>query len=246
MSPGERPPAERPSLPAKKTFLWALIVSVGLSACLGIVAILSGELGWIQLRILLTTMTIAASSICGLACGAYWSTGRGRVLPQLGTALTLLAGALIVAGLWLRIGSAEYWKAAASVSVYSVACAHLALLSMARLAQGFRWSLMAAHAAILGVASLIVLMILLEPREEGMFRLLGVAAILDGAISIMIPIFHRLSKKVVAGEVSGLARVPVPAESAQPEGDQRSALDQEIATLKARLAELERLKQQGV
>ena len=117
--------------PVKKAFLYALIGSVGLSAFLGILAILSGRFGWFEIRILLTTATIAAASICGLACGAYLATRRGQTLPFAGVALTLLAAAMIIVGVWTEINSEAYWKLAASASVFSVACAHLALLSMA-------------------------------------------------------------------------------------------------------------------
>ena len=104
---------------------------------------------------------------------------------------------------------------------------------MARLAEWFQWSLVAAYAAIFGVASLIVLLILAGPEGKGMFQLLGVAAIFDAAITILIPIFHRLSKaEIEAG--SDIPSGPVP-------GD----IDGEMAKLRKRLIELERMKQQG-
>jgi hypothetical protein len=216
--------------PVKKAFLYVLVGSVGVSAFLGILAILSGRWGWFEVRILLTTVTIAVSSICGLACGAYLATKRGQALPLAGIALTFLAAGLIITGMWIEASSLEYWKLAATAAVFSVACAHLALLSMARLAEWFRWSLVAAYAAILGVAALISLMILGESHGSGMFQLLGVAAIIDAAISILIPILHRLSKAEVTVE----------------EGITADAMhwnaDAEIAKLRERIAELERGK----
>jgi hypothetical protein len=219
--------------PLKKAFLYALIGSVGLSALLGILAILSGSYGWFEIRILLTTATIAAASICGLACGAYLATKRGQALPIAGVGLSLLAAVMIIAGMWIEMNSEVYWKVAASASVFSVAFAHLALLSMARLAEWFRWSLVAAYVAILGVASLIVLMILGQSNGSGMFQLLGVAAIIDAAITIVIPILHRLSKAEVAeGKES-------------PSSAMLGDIDAEIAKLRERIVELERMKQQG-
>ncbi len=104
---------------------------------------------------------------------------------------------------------------------------------MARLAEWFHWSLVAAYAAIFGVASLIVLMILAEANGEAMFQLLGVAAIFDAAITILIPIFHRLSKAEVA-QARDSPTSPAP-------GD----IDAEMTKLRERLTELERMKQQG-
>jgi hypothetical protein len=226
----------------KKAFLYALIGSVVLGALLGILTILSGRFGWLEIRVLLTTVTIAGSSICGLACGAYLSTKRGRVLPLAGIGLTLLAAVMLIAGIWEPTFSDGYWQVAASASVFAVACAHLSLLSMARLADSFRWSLVAAYVVILGVASLIVALILRERYDAGMFQLLGVAAIVDAAITIVIPILHRLSRD----ETAGPAGLPGAATAAAGISTSRVAeLDAEIARLRERIAELERMKLQA-
>jgi hypothetical protein len=92
--------------------------------------------------------------------------------------------------------------------------------------------LTAAYVVILTVAALVVLMILGEVDSVGMFQLLGVAAICDAAITIMIPIFHRLSRGNVMEAVI------------RSEADEMTALDREIAALRSRLADLERQRQQ--
>ena len=66
----------------KRLFLYLLIASVCLSAILGIAALLSGSFGWVQVRILLTTVVLTGASICGLGCGALWERGRLRPLLQ--------------------------------------------------------------------------------------------------------------------------------------------------------------------
>ena len=139
----------------KRAFLYALIVSVVISAGLGILAILAGNWGWLEIRVLLTTVTISAASICGLGCGAYLAVGGNRAVPLAGIGLAIGAAAQIIVGMWTEISGEAYWKVAASLSVFAVACGHLSLLSMARLAEQFRWSLIAAYVTILGVASLL-------------------------------------------------------------------------------------------
>ena len=214
----------------RKVFLYALVASVALSALISIIAILSGDFSWVEIRILLTTITIVGGSICGLACGAYLATQRGDVLPVIGVVLTLLAATMIIAGIWAEPNSDAYWKFAATSAVFAVACAHLALLSLARLSEAFEWSLNAAYVAIFGVAALAAVMIVFEVRSDRMFQVLGVAAILDAAISILIPVFHRLSRPDRSIDGQGL--------SAHKEGD----LDAEVAVLRERLSELEQLK----
>jgi hypothetical protein len=228
---------ERQQFPVKKAFLYALIGSVVIGALLGILAILSGKFGWLELRVLLTTVAIAGGSICGLACGAYLSTGRGRMLPLAGVALTLLAAAMLIGGIWHETFSDRYWQTAASASVFAVACAHLSLLSMARLAEWFRWSLTAAYVVILGVAGLIVLMMLREQHGTGMLQLLGVAAIVDAAITIVIPILHRLSREELSAQAA--------AGSIATASPKVAEIDAEIARLRKRIAELERMKLQA-
>ena len=216
--------------PVKKAFLYSLVASVLLSAFLGIIAILSGRFGWVEVRIILTTVTIALASICGLGCGAYLGTKPGQALPLSGIVLTLLAAVMIIMGMWIEVESEGFWKLAVSISVFAVACAHLSLLSMARLAEWFQWSLVAAYVVIFGVASLIVVMIFFEIDETGMFQLLGVAAIVDAAMTILVPLFHRLSRSELAAMSDSMPIV------------ETEAIDAEIATLKERIAELERIK----
>jgi hypothetical protein len=228
--------------PVKKAFLYALIGSVVLGALLGILTILSGHFGWLEIRVLLTTVTVAGASICGLACGAYLSTKRGKILPLAGIGLTLFAGGMLMAGIWEEITSDGFWQVTASASVFAVACAHLSLLSMARLADSFRWSLAAAYVVILGVASLIVLLILRERYDAGMFQLLGVAAIIDAAITVVIPILHRLSRDEVTGTAGRPGAATAPAATS---ASRVAEIDAELASLRARIAELERIKAQA-
>jgi hypothetical protein len=221
------------NLSAKKVILVMLIGSVVASALMGIIAILWGDFGWFEARILLTTLTITMASICGLACGAYLDTKRGRVLPTAGLVLNFLAAMAILVGMWTDVRSVIYWKLTASVSVFSVACTHLVLLSLARLSARFRWSLAAAYIIILGVALQIVLMILIELGAFWIFQLLGVLVIFAAAITILIPIFHRLSKAEVSAGREG-SNVLMHAD-----------IDAEIGKLQKRILELERLKQQN-
>lgn len=217
--------------PVKKVFLQALCWSVGLSALLGIIAILSGRFGEFEIKVLLTAVSISAGSVCGLACGAFLAVQRRHPLPWIGIGLALLGVVLVIFGIWTQVNSIEFWKFTASTCVFAVATAHLALLSMARLAEWFRWSLAAAYVTILGVASLIVLMIVGEADGVGIFQLLGVAAIVDAAITVLIPIFHKLSKADLSTMTSDSASGVL------------AQLDVEIEQVRARLAELESRRQ---
>ena len=118
----------------KKVALWFLIVSVAISAALGIIVILTGNFGDFEMRIILTTLTISAGSIGALAAGALWE-GRGqKELPLLGIVLAVVAALLIITGIWFESSSKEYWKFTSSAGVLAAATTHACLLSLAKLA----------------------------------------------------------------------------------------------------------------
>jgi len=139
---------------------------------------------------------------------------------------------MIIVGMWVELQSETYWKITASICVFTIALAHLSLLSMARLAEWFQWSLIAAYLIIFGVASLITAMIFFEIDETDMFRLLGVAAIVDAAITVLIPIFHRLSRKELSLAAQGFSEIQY--------------IDAEILALQQKIAELEMRKERAL
>jgi hypothetical protein len=216
----------------KKAFLYSLVLSVLLSAILAILAILSGTWDWFQVRVLLTTGTIAAASICGLANGAFLATKRGTLLPLAGIAFAMVAAALHIGGIWTEPHSDLFWRVAAAAAIFAVACAHMALISMARLAPAFKWSVPLAYVVVFDVALLIVLMIMTDFRGDmgGIFQILAVAAVVDAAITLLVPVFHWLSR----GEF--------PEEKRAATHDDADSIDREIVRLKQRIPELERRK----
>lgn len=178
----------------KRIALWFLIVSVGLSAVLGIVAIISGNFGDFEARIILTTITISAASVCALAAGALWESRGARTLPRIAVALAVFAALLIIIGIWARIREEEFWKFNATVGVLAIASAQACLISLAQLASRFAWIQVVALIAIVALAAQIIFIIYGDVRGEGIYKTLGATAILVAALTIMMPIFHRLSR----------------------------------------------------
>lgn len=207
----------------RKAFLYTLIGSVTVSAVLGIVVILFGNFGNLEVRILMTTLTITATSILGLACGAYFETGRGRVLPLAGIVLALAAAVMTFLIIWDVMDDYEnYIKATGTVTLAALSCAHLSLLSLARLDKRFAWSRIAAFIVVWVLSALLTYLIWFEPEanNELLARTLGVLAILVASVTVVTPVFHKLS-----------ATEPTVAD-----------IDAEIDELKARIAELETQK----
>lgn len=178
----------------KKIALWFLICSVAISAILGIIIVLAGTFSDLQIRIILTTLTISAASICALASGALWEKRRERFLSLSGAILAVLAAVLVVAGIWTEADNDEFWKFAASVSLLAVATAHVCLLALASLARRFAWTRLAALVAVYSLAGLFIYIIYFTPKGDTGVRIIGATSIIVAALTILTPIFHRLSR----------------------------------------------------
>lgn len=207
----------------KRIFLYTLIGSVAISSLIGIGVILFGNFGEFEVRVLMTTLTVTVTSILGLACGAYIETGRGRTLPIVGIFLSIVSAIMLFFVIWDILDDSEVFiKSVVTTSLLAAACSHLSLLSIARLDKRFAWSRIAAFICV-GLLSAILLFILwFEPESTSdvISRVIGVLSILIAAVTVITPVFHKLS-------ASGLAVAD---------------LDAEIEQLRSRITELEAKK----
>lgn len=216
----------------KRPLLYTLVVSVAISAVLGIAIVLRNEWGWLELRVILTTATLAVASLCGLACDLSKTPKGTNLLPLTGLGLTVLSTAMLLVAIWLEIDSEAYVKATVISCIFTVAIVHVSLLSIARLAPRFRWIFLLATQLILGLAALLGVLILFEIGDESMARIIAVIAIANVALTIVIPLLHRISK--TDAHASNLM-TPLEARNIE-------AIDQEIEQLQKRIADLEKLK----
>jgi hypothetical protein len=208
----------------RKFFLYTLIISVVISALIGIGVLLFGDFGEVALRVLMTTFTITLGSILGLACGVYIEAGRGRMMPIAGIGFSILAAILCIILIWFSdIYSNTYGKFAVTFPMLATALALLCLVSLARLDGRFMWSRYVIHAAVWILNAILLYILWFEPESSSdmVARMIGILSIIVAALTIMTPVFHKLSRKVVATE----------------------ALDIKIARLRAEIEELERQKE---
>lgn len=216
----------------KRPLLHLLVASVLIGAILGIIIVLRNKWDWFEIRVILTTVTVAIASLCGLACDLS-RTPRGRNLyPVGGLVLTFVAATMILIGMWADLESEWFWKSTASVSIFAVATVHVCLLSIARLTGNVNWVFLIACQVIYGLALLLCIMIIGEVENDRMFRVVMVVSICDAALTLVIPLLHRLGK---TDANRSAMMMPV---------DERNvvAIDQELALLKKRIAELEALR----
>ncbi|KAA1258145.1 hypothetical protein LF1_06600 [Rubripirellula obstinata] len=219
------------SRPAKFC-LWGLIGSVILGAVLGIVFILRDTWGWFEVQVMLTTVIVAVTSLCGLACDLS-RTPRGRnVLPKAGLGLAIVTAAMMLVGIWGDVDSEVYWKTAACVSIIGVSVVHVCLLSIAKLAKRFQWIHFIGSQVVFGFALLLCAVITGEIDSKEVWRLIAATSIVIGSFSLTVPILHRISKLDHRGEDL----------SSPIEARNLAAIDEEIASLQTRIGQLQKVR----
>ena len=207
----------------RRVFLYVLIASVAVSALIAMSVILFGNFGGLEIRVLFTTLTVTATSIFGLACGAALETGRGRYLPIAGIVLSIVSALMCFLIIWNALDDSEIFvKAFLTGTLLSAACSHLSLLSLAHLDRRFAWTRMMAVVCVALLSAILIYILWLEPSgdSDGIYRILGVLGILVASVTVVTPILHKLS-----GKESDAAKI-----------------DAEIGKLRERIAELETRK----
>ncbi len=198
---------------------------MAISALIGIGVILIGDFGELESKILGTTFTIACTSILGLACGAYLETKRGKLLPSFGIVFSIVSAIMFFILIWTsnKFDSEWFVKTVASVTMFAVACSHLSLVSIAQLEAKFQWSKITLFICVWLLVAILLYIIWFKPESSSdlIIRVIAVLSIVIAALTIITPIFYKLSNTL-------------------PEAEQ---IDQEIERLKFRLVELEDKKQ---
>jgi hypothetical protein len=182
-----------------KFLLRMFVVSIIATAVLGVIALSFPTEGWeLEIKACLTTAILTAASICGLACGGCLQRGH-RVLPLAGLILTPIAAILLLLGMWVEINSESFWKISMIIAIFAVACAHLSMLFMASLAGAYRWAYLAAYQLVFGLAALLTVGIIFDFFDNDRYwRLTGGFSILVAAITLLIPVFHYMSRELLA------------------------------------------------
>ena len=220
----------------KRLMLQVLVVSVLLGALIGVIIVLRDEFSWFEIRVVLTTVTLAVASLCGLTCDLSRTPQGLNLLPAIGLGLTLLTTLLMLFGIWFEPDTEVYWKPVFVLVTATFSAIHASLLSLIKLPQRFKWVQWIAWQVIFGMFALISIAIVLELDSKGVFRTILIVAILDVAITLLIPLLHRIGRVDRRGEdLSTLL-----------ESRNVQLIDEEIGKLRAQITRLEKVRNQMV
>ncbi len=178
----------------RKLSLKVFLGFLGLTAIIAIISVLSGEFGEIQMKVLATSLTISAASICSMSCAAFIEKKSPKELGMSGILLSVIAAGLLIAGVWLQPHSDEYWKTAVTFVIAAVAFAHGFLLVLPTLDAAQKWVQRVSTVCIGLLALQIAVAVWGEVQNEGYYRALAVVAILVGLETLAIPMLMKLRK----------------------------------------------------
>src|SRR5690606_14817041 len=120
-----------------------------------------------------------AASILGLACGAAIEAGKARIHPYAGIAAATLSAIALFFIIWNVLDDSKIFiKSTMTAVVIAAVCAHLSLLSLARLDSRFKWSWPAALTLDWILAGIILYLMWFEPDGDSgvIFRIIAVLA----------------------------------------------------------------------
>ena len=193
-------------LNTRRIALYVLIGSLIISGLIGIFALAAGDFGQLQVKILLTSLSVSCGSILALACGAAIERGRFLVPSRFGFAIAWIATLLVLVGIWSEMNADEYWRATMTATVVATALALLALLELADLPRRFAAVPTANRVTAAVLTGIILTLIWFDPPENLFLRLMGIASIIMTVLSIVTPVLHYIGRNEAGEREAGPVR----------------------------------------
>ena len=129
------PVSDDPRDKVRRTAVRALVAGLSVAAFTAVVALLAGDFGDLEARVILTSLGFAVASAVA-AAGAGQRVRASGLLRNLGTATAVFAGSafvLLVAGLWTDDwGTEGIWRSFGCTALLAVAGAHACVVLGAR------------------------------------------------------------------------------------------------------------------
>ncbi len=178
----------------RKLVLTVFFGSVVINALLGIAALVSGEFGDLETKILVTSTSVSAASILSLAMFPARERGLLGQIPNTGIGLSVIGFVLLVFLVWTDWDSEVLGKTAGSILIFAVAASYVSLVSLAVIRPEFTQIVHGAYVLTVILSAMIASAIWGEPGGDVFGRIIGVISILLAAATVSIPVLHRISR----------------------------------------------------
>ena len=105
----------------KRFALRSFLLFLAFTALVAIISVLTGSFGEVQLRILLTSLTISTASICAMSCAAFIERKDRTILGAAGIICSVAAALVIIFGIWFEPSEDTFWKLSITLVVAAAA-----------------------------------------------------------------------------------------------------------------------------
>ncbi|HIQ22676.1 MAG TPA: hypothetical protein EYH34_15735 [Planctomycetes bacterium] len=197
---------DRPSL--RSVLLATLIGALVISALTGICILVVGDFGDRQVKILLTTLSVAYFSVTALACAAVLERKRVAWLAVPGVVASAAGFACSQLLIWPEWDSEPMGKTMVTLVIFAFSFAQSCLLALPRLARRVQWVFVCALACIFLLAALLSAMIAFELDDELLLRAAGVLGILDAVATLAVPVLVKMGVAAPAVALPSAAEAP--------------------------------------
>lgn len=199
----------RPSL--TRGFLTLFVISIGANAVLGIWALLSGDFGETQGKVLATSFLVSAAMLSILVNIPAIRRRELWPVPAIGAAAGASGFAMLVALVWFEGDDDVWFRSVGSLLVVAAAATLAASLSLIGVPSRLAWVHAVVDALIGLLAVTILYAIWFEPDTEWYARLVGIEAVLVAAMTLLVPVLSRFASPGETGTGSPVAPGETPA-----------------------------------
>lgn len=175
----------------KRSLVRIVIGLIAVNAAIAVFVLLSGDIGDIEGKILLTSLLATATAVLAMVCAPSLAASRLLPVPQIGIAAAALGFVLVTVGIWSEPEAIWFGRAAGSAYLVAGAAALACLLSAWPIRGRASWVGVAAYALVAAVLTLLLAAIWFEIDSSGFWRAFSVLAVLLAAAALATPVLHR-------------------------------------------------------
>lgn len=180
----------------QRSLLYAFVASVAACGLVGIYALLAGNFGSFEGKVLGSTASAGGAAILSLAAAIPTEKRRWRPVGPLGLIAVAVAFVMLLVLIWVDHAwrNDTFIKSLGITCVFAVAFPLIGLLSLARLRRSFEWMRVVTVIDAALLAATIIVIIIIEPHgDEPWIRIIGTLGIVAVCGTIATPVLHRVS-----------------------------------------------------
>lgn len=185
----------------RRGLLHSLVGALVAGAVTGIAVFILGDFGELEMKILITTLSLTFFSVTSLCCTAVLERRRGGLLAVPGLVASVVGLGWSLAVIWPEWDSELMVKTLVILIILAFSFGQSCMLALPRLKAQLAWMFPVSLACIFSLAALLSLMIIFEWDDELLFRLAGVLGILDAGMTLAIPLVFKLTGKAPPEQV---------------------------------------------